>query len=191
MASLSLSKLEQLRLHQRRQWSLRFCWTPYLSICSKWHSSWKLYTEQLVGLVPSGVVLPLMQWVGRAHFLYVVRQTHEYSLCGSTQIGVIRYPHYAFNCTGSCPSWITYLRYTAFVVLYPPGMTGETWLMYPTSFYKEEKPLLRFLRWLSFSYYNFLRVCSDFFSTMICCFFPLFQVGTHGREQVQNFHIFC
>ncbi|KAM1447396.1 hypothetical protein ACFXTO_006504 [Malus domestica] len=29
-ASLSLSKLEQLRLHQRRQWSLRFCWTPYL-----------------------------------------------------------------------------------------------------------------------------------------------------------------
>ncbi|XP_070663881.1 uncharacterized protein [Malus domestica] len=30
MASLSLSKLEQLRLHQRRQWSLRFCWTPYL-----------------------------------------------------------------------------------------------------------------------------------------------------------------
>ncbi|CAN6692604.1 unnamed protein product [Malus baccata var. baccata] len=149
-ASLSLSKLEQLRLHQRRQWSLRFCWTPYLSICSKWHSSWKLYTEQLVGLVPNGVVLPLMQWVGRAHFLYVVRQTHEYSLCDSTQTGVIhlfRYPHYALNCTGSCPSCITYLRYTAFIVLYPPGMTGETWLMYPTSFYKEEKPLLRFLRW--------------------------------------------
>lgn len=27
--------------------------------------------------MPSGVVFPLMQWAGRAHFLFVLRQTHE------------------------------------------------------------------------------------------------------------------
>ncbi|XP_034219506.1 very-long-chain (3R)-3-hydroxyacyl-CoA dehydratase 2 isoform X3 [Prunus dulcis] len=87
-----------------------------------------------VGLVPSGVVFPLMQWAGRAHFLFVLRQTHEVQESPSVFITfvawslseVIRYPHYAFNCMGSYPSWITYLRYTAFIVLYPPGMAGES-----------------------------------------------------------------
>ncbi|XP_050140186.1 uncharacterized protein LOC126616215 isoform X1 [Malus sylvestris] len=120
-----------------------------------------------IGLVPSGVVFPLMQWAGRAHFLYVVRQTHEVQESPSVFITfvawslseVIRYPHYAFNCTGSCPSWITYLRYTAFIVLYPPGMAGETWLMYQAlPFIKKKSLSPDFPAGLSFSYYNFLRV---------------------------------
>ncbi|KAF6168521.1 hypothetical protein GIB67_015068 [Kingdonia uniflora] len=40
---------------------------------------------------------------------------------------VIRYSHYALNCAGTCPYWVTYLRYTAFIVLYPIGMgVGES-----------------------------------------------------------------
>ncbi|XP_048420749.1 very-long-chain (3R)-3-hydroxyacyl-CoA dehydratase-like isoform X2 [Pyrus x bretschneideri] len=107
-----------------------------------------------------------MQWAGRAHFLYVVRQTHEVQESPSVFITfvawslteVIRYPHYAFNCTGSCPSWITYLRYTAFIVLYPPGMAGETWLTYQALPFINKKSLSpHFSAGLSFSYYNFLR----------------------------------
>ncbi|MCL7036648.1 hypothetical protein MKW94_007772, partial [Papaver nudicaule] len=44
---------------------------------------------------------------------------------------IIRYSHYALNCAGFSPFWVTYLRYTTFVVLYPLGMAiGEMWIMY-------------------------------------------------------------
>ncbi|KAM1040236.1 hypothetical protein ACFX13_030187 [Malus domestica] len=142
-----------------------------------------------IGLVPSGVVFPLMQWAGRAHFLYVVRQTHEVQESPSVFITfvawslseVIRYPHYAFNCTGSCPSWITYLRYTAFIVLYPPGMAGETWLMYQAlPFIKKKSLSPDFPAGLSFSYYNFLRVL------LVCYPFLCLKLYLHMFKQRQS-----
>ncbi|KAL7247570.1 hypothetical protein ACSBR2_002479 [Camellia fascicularis] len=88
-----------------------------------------------IGIVPSGVLLPLMQWGGRSHFLLaIVRRIYEVQELPSVfvtfiawcLIEVIRYPHYALNCVGSSPSLITYLRYTAFIVLYPLGLAGES-----------------------------------------------------------------
>lgn len=65
---------------------------------------------------------------------------------------MIRYPHYAFTCLGTCPYWLTYLRYyymvlylvfssetflelnrrdclpsryTGFIMIYPTGLMGE------------------------------------------------------------------
>uniref|UniRef100_A0A2N9IBA8 Very-long-chain (3R)-3-hydroxyacyl-CoA dehydratase n=1 Tax=Fagus sylvatica TaxID=28930 RepID=A0A2N9IBA8_FAGSY len=127
---------------------------------------------ELICLVPSGVVNPLLQWGGRTHFLLaVVRQIDEVQELPSVFITfvawssseVIRYSHYALNCMGSCPYWINYLRYTAFIVLYPIGMApGEMWLMYQALPFIKKKHLHEHLfNGLPFSYYNFLRVKLD------------------------------
>nr|AKM76672.1 protein-tyrosine phosphatase-like protein [Francoa sonchifolia] len=120
-----------------------------------------------VGIVPSGFVFPLMQWGGRTHFLLaIVRQIDEVQELPSVFITftawsvseVIRYSQHALNCIGSCPSWITYLRYTAFIVLYPIGMApGEVWLMYQAlPFIKEKELYADFFSSLPFSYYDFV-----------------------------------
>ncbi|XP_062084882.1 uncharacterized protein LOC133791017 [Humulus lupulus] len=122
-----------------------------------------------IGLVPSGVVFPLMQWGGRTHFLLaIVRQIDEVQELPAVFITflawslseVIRYPQHAFTCIGSSPYWITYLRYTAFIVLYPVGLfTGEMWLMYEAlPFIKKKNLYADFFSGLPFSYYTFVRV---------------------------------
>nr|AKM76683.1 protein-tyrosine phosphatase-like protein [Pelargonium dichondrifolium] len=122
-----------------------------------------------IGLVPSGALLPLMQWGGRTHFLLaIVRGITEVQELPSVFITflawslseIIRYPHYALSCLGHCPSWITYLRYTAFIVLFPIGVgPGEMWLMYQALPYIKAKHLYgdSFLG-LPISYYNFVQV---------------------------------
>eukprot|EP00752_Nemacystus_decipiens_P002563 g2403.t1 len=44
---------------------------------------------------------------------------------------VIRYPFYALSIAGMCPPFLHWLRYTAFIVLYPLGFAGElgTWIV--------------------------------------------------------------
>ncbi|XP_021278649.1 very-long-chain (3R)-3-hydroxyacyl-CoA dehydratase 2 [Herrania umbratica] len=122
-----------------------------------------------IGIVPSGVLFPLMQWGGRTHFLLaIVRQIDEVQEFPAVFITffawslseVIRYSHYASNTFGSCPSWLTYLRYTAFIVLYPMGLApGEMWLMHQALPFIKKKNLYEdFFAGLPFSYYNFLRV---------------------------------
>ncbi|KAE9593239.1 putative very-long-chain (3R)-3-hydroxyacyl-CoA dehydratase [Lupinus albus] len=122
-----------------------------------------------IGLVPSGALLPLMQWGGRTHFLLaVVAKLHEVQELPSVFITflawsiseVIRYSHYAFSCTGNCPSSITYLRYTAFIVLYPLGVgPGELWLMYQAlPIVKKNNIYADSFSGLPFSYYDFLKV---------------------------------
>ncbi|KAK7312496.1 hypothetical protein VNO77_36396 [Canavalia gladiata] len=120
-----------------------------------------------VGLVPSGALLPLMQWGGRTHFvLAIVGKLDELQELPSVFITflawsmaeVIRYSHYAFSCLGNCPSWITYLRYTAFIVLYPLGMGGEMWVMYKALPIIKKNPYADSYSVLPFSYYDFLKV---------------------------------
>ncbi|XP_071916060.1 very-long-chain (3R)-3-hydroxyacyl-CoA dehydratase PASTICCINO 2B-like isoform X4 [Coffea arabica] len=87
-----------------------------------------------IGIVPSGVLFPLMQWGGRTHFLLaVVRGINE----------VIRYLHYAINSTGNPPYWITYLS-----VAHVPS----------TSFHKGKKFICRFL---CFPPFQLLHICCD------------------------------
>nr|GMD64470.1 very-long-chain (3R)-3-hydroxyacyl-CoA dehydratase 2 [Ipomoea batatas] len=119
---------------------------------------------QLIWIVPSGVLLPLMQWGGRTHFLLaIVRSITEVQELPSVFITfsawsiseVIRYSHYALNCISTPPHLVTYLRYTAFIVLYPIGVgPGEMWLMYQALPIIKERNL--YADRLPFSYYNFV-----------------------------------
>ncbi|XP_027108875.1 uncharacterized protein [Coffea arabica] len=127
-----------------------------------------------IGIVPSGVLFPLMQWGGRTHFLLaVVRGINEVQKLPSVFITfvawslseVIRYLHYAINSTGNPPYWITYLRYTAFIVLYPIGVApGEMWLMYQAlPFIKAKNLYADFFAFLPFSNYTFVVILLIFY----------------------------
>lgn len=44
---------------------------------------------------------------------------------------VIRYSYFALNLLyGKVPSWLTWLRYNTFFVLYPMGISSECWLVW-------------------------------------------------------------
>ncbi|EPS71942.1 hypothetical protein M569_02817, partial [Genlisea aurea] len=121
-----------------------------------------------LGIVPSGFLLPLMQWGGRTHFLLaVLRRIHEIQDSASVFITfaawssseVIRYSHYALNCigNGNPPDWITFLRYNAFIVLYPIGVfPGEMWSMYRGLPFMKRKNL--YGDRLPFAYCDFVKV---------------------------------
>lgn len=121
-----------------------------------------------LGIVPSGVLFPLMQWGGRTHYLLAIVQKIDevqespsifatfvsWSICD-----FIRYSHYAMNCFGYCPHWSTFIRYTAFIPLYPLGAAGEVWLMYHALPYIREKDLYRdFFSYFPLSYYTFIQI---------------------------------
>ncbi|CAI9770541.1 unnamed protein product [Fraxinus pennsylvanica] len=120
----------------------------------------------VIGIVPSGVLLPLMQWGGRTHYLLaIVRHIHEVQELPSVFITffawslseIIRYSHYALSCLGPPPYWITYARYTAFIVLYPIGVfPGEMCLMYQALPFIKKKNL--YVDSLPFNYYYFVEV---------------------------------
>ncbi|GMG98229.1 hypothetical protein Nepgr_000069 [Nepenthes gracilis] len=121
-----------------------------------------------LGIVRTGVLLPLMQWGGRIHFLLaIVRGIGEvqdsplvFVIFAAWSLSeVIRYSHYALTCIGKCPYWVTSLRYTAFIFLYPVGVAGEMWLMYHALPRMKLKNLYAdYFAFLPFSYYNFIEV---------------------------------
>lgn len=43
---------------------------------------------------------------------------------------MVRYPWYAASLAGGAPGWLTWARYSAFLVLYPIGVVSEMWLLY-------------------------------------------------------------
>jgi len=43
---------------------------------------------------------------------------------------VIRYSYFTLTLSGYSPSFITWLRYNTFFVLYPLGISSECWLIY-------------------------------------------------------------
>ncbi|KAF4361914.1 hypothetical protein F8388_005650 [Cannabis sativa] len=116
-------------------------------------------TEFVVDLqVPNptaGIERPVLESLNDTAFL-----ASSFIKLASYKIGVVRYPQHAFTCIGSCPYWITYLRYTAFIVLYPVGLfTGEMWLMYEAvPFIKKKNLYADFFSAFPFTYYTFVRV---------------------------------
>ncbi|ESR37987.1 Very-long-chain (3R)-3-hydroxyacyl-CoA dehydratase [Citrus sinensis] len=121
-----------------------------------------------VGILPSGVWLPFMQWCGRTLFFLVtaceIVQVQDHPSLFITflawcLIEVIRYPFYALNTIGACPHWLTYLRYTMFIPLYPIGVLGEMLLLNQAFPYMKEKNIFaNFFAGLPFSYYNVVQV---------------------------------
>ncbi|KXZ47734.1 hypothetical protein GPECTOR_33g616 [Gonium pectorale] len=91
-----------------------------------------------VGLVPSSPLMSLMQWAGRSNVLFLlldpIRQLHG-NAWSAVMLGawaaaeVIRYPQYAASSLGACPAWLTWLRYTMFIPLFPLGVLAEMALM--------------------------------------------------------------
>lgn len=71
---------------------------------------------------------------------------------------VIRYSHYALTTLKVCPAWLTYLRYTAFIPLYPVGVgPGEMWTMYQAlPFVKERDLYSGFFAKFFMGYHSFL-----------------------------------
>ncbi|KAL2487836.1 Protein-tyrosine phosphatase-like [Forsythia ovata] len=150
-----------------------------------------------IGIVPSGLLLPLMQWGGRTHYLLaIVRRIHEVQELPSVFITffawslseVIRYSHYALSCLGTPPYWTTYTRYTAFIVLYPIGVfPGEMWLMYQALPLIKKKNL--YADSLPFNYYYFvvvLLLCYPFLWLKL--YLHLFKqrrskLGKHQKKQ--------
>ncbi|EFN59260.1 hypothetical protein CHLNCDRAFT_137564 [Chlorella variabilis] len=92
-----------------------------------------------VGLVGGSPVTALMQWAGRSNVLFgvvgAVPEVQNTAAVGAMLLAwalseVTRYPWYAANLVGACPRWLTWIRYTAFIPLYPVGVVGEMWSVY-------------------------------------------------------------
>lgn len=93
----------------------------------------------IAGLVPGPAMPNFLQWAGRTNMiLCVIRNVAE--LQGSIPVAillfawslseVIRYPWYTTQLFKISPHWLTWLRYTAFIPLYPVGITCEVVTMY-------------------------------------------------------------
>jgi very-long-chain (3R)-3-hydroxyacyl-CoA dehydratase len=90
------------------------------------------FVHSVVGLVSGSPLNAFFQLVGRnvIHFgfiypkntanLYVVSLYFAWSMAE-----VIRYPFYGLSVINSCPGPLLWLRYSAFIVLYPIGILSE------------------------------------------------------------------
>lgn len=121
----------------------------------------------LFGLVPSKAPLALMQWAGRAHVQFaIIMNVPEVQntvavfviyICWALS-EVIRYPQYALSLLGICPGFLTWLRYSAFIVLYPLAVFyGEMHVMYlALPHVKSSKLYGKFLSFFGIDYNMFL-----------------------------------
>lgn len=97
-----------------------------------------------MGVTKSPTSAALMQWAGRTHCLKcaldAVNSSHGTPAATALILAwamteVIRYPSYVGSLVGVNPKWLTWLRYTVFVPLYPLGAGAEMKLMYDARAY--------------------------------------------------------
>jgi len=93
----------------------------------------------LFGLVRGSPLAALLQWTGRSNVLFNVilpiPTIYAAAPAGAMMLAwclseIIRYPWYAAQIKGTCPFWLTWLRYSAFIPLYPVGVVGEMLSIY-------------------------------------------------------------
>nr|GEU62727.1 protein-tyrosine phosphatase-like protein [Tanacetum cinerariifolium] len=121
-----------------------------------------------IGIVPSGFFFPLLQCAGRVYFLLAtvcgINEVQELPAVFITFVAwcfaeIIRYMFYAMSCVGNSPSFLTYLRYTAFIVILPTGVVGELWTMYQTlQIVLEKNVYADYFASIPFNYYTFVKV---------------------------------
>ncbi|CAM6008987.1 unnamed protein product [Sphagnum balticum] len=122
-----------------------------------------------LGLVRSVTLYNFLQWLGRSHVLFaIIAQIPEvqeqppilitFSAWALSE--VIRCPYYVLTLMGMCPRWLIWLRYTAFVVLYPVGaLYGEMLVMYQSlEPIKQRNMYSSIFKWLPFDYHAFVVV---------------------------------
>lgn len=120
--------------------------------------------HSLFGIVRAPIMTTLMQVASRIllvwgigyNFPQVVATSPAYSsmLFAWSVTEVVRYSYFVFFLGGGVPSWLSWLRYNTFYVLYPLGVASETWLIYkaiePTS---EWNPLFGYALWAILAIY--------------------------------------
>eukprot|EP01026_Neomeris_dumetosa_P029022 TRINITY_DN2352_c0_g2_i1.p1 TRINITY_DN2352_c0_g2~~TRINITY_DN2352_c0_g2_i1.p1 ORF type:complete len:217 (-),score=6.92 TRINITY_DN2352_c0_g2_i1:277-927(-) len=93
----------------------------------------------ILGLVKSGFGVAFLQWIGRWNVIYfVVHNTEEVQSSWAAGLLILswslaevcRYPWYFLNLCGKQSQMMTFLRYTAFIPLYPLGTMSEMVLVY-------------------------------------------------------------
>jgi len=103
------------------------------------------------GLVRSPVMVTVQQVFSRVYVTWAIL-----ALCPPSQASlgfplllfawtiteIIRYSMYAINLFSSPPYFLTWLRYTFFIIAYPVGVTGELLASYSAMLYSSEKGLL-------------------------------------------------
>ncbi|KAF5835319.1 tyrosine phosphatase-like protein [Dunaliella salina] len=84
-----------------------------------------------LGIVPSNPGLALLQWAGRSNVLFLVLgRIPEASARRFRIVAVVRYPWYALSLVDKCPAFLTWLRYSLFIPIYPVGVLAEMLLLY-------------------------------------------------------------
>jgi len=87
-----------------------------------------------LGIVKGSPAAAALQWFGRSNILFgIVRcvpGVQPTLAVGAMLLAwalseVVRYPWYAATTAGVCPFWLTWLRYSMFIPLYPVGVLGE------------------------------------------------------------------
>uniref|UniRef100_A0A2P2K3V5 Very-long-chain (3R)-3-hydroxyacyl-CoA dehydratase n=1 Tax=Rhizophora mucronata TaxID=61149 RepID=A0A2P2K3V5_RHIMU len=121
----------------------------------------------LVGLVRSPVTATLPQIGSRLYvtwvILYSFPEVRTHFLVSSLVISwsiteIIRYSFFGMKeAFGSTPSWLLWLRYSTFLLLYPTGISSEVGLIYLALPYlkKSEKYCVRLPNKWNFSFDNF------------------------------------
>lgn len=75
-------------------------------------------------------------------------------------IELVRYPFYGLSLLGICPGWLSFLRYHAFIPLYPTGMVSE-WVAYRVALpYLKQRDIysVHMPNWLNFEF-SFYYLC--------------------------------
>lgn len=90
------------------------------------------------GMVKGSPIMAAVQWAGRSNCLFAVLhcipQLWTSPAVASLLLAwalseVVRYPWYAANLLHAAPGWLTWVRYSFFVPLYPIGVASEMWLL--------------------------------------------------------------
>ncbi|CAF0738752.1 unnamed protein product [Adineta ricciae] len=88
----------------------------------------------MFGLVRSNPMIVLIQIISRVFLVwgvanYIPHAQHTtgifLAVTAWSITEIIRYAYYALNLLQISPQWLTWCRYTFFIVLYPMGVTGE------------------------------------------------------------------
>eukprot|EP00741_Cyanophora_paradoxa_P024973 tig00000334_g24106.t1 len=97
--------------------------------------------HSILGISRSPVMANVLQSYGRNFILFFcidyvpgVAQANPYAVAALyfawACIEIIRYPFYLLSDVGFCPSFLEWLRYTAFIPLYPLGAGAEAFILY-------------------------------------------------------------
>ncbi|KAF2396778.1 PTPLA-domain-containing protein [Trichodelitschia bisporula] len=107
-------------------------WTQTLALLEVAHS--------VLGIVRAPVVTTVMQVASRILLVWGIADVFPRVAAGSagymsmlvawSVTEVVRYSYFVFFLTGRVPGVLSWLRYNAFFVLYPLGISSEVWLVY-------------------------------------------------------------